>query len=189
MLVLFPLKKHSEKHSVYMMKSWFLRRTDKNAEEQVVPVHSCARQNTEEFANSHTVRVDTLRTAVGQTELCCPGTSGLVGGLLCVALSSSSVDSAALGFIISPEKQPFKPLCRFHMNNYSHTVFLIKQPGIFPPQSLCRYYPGRIYLAPLCAILSQLLALSGLLTHRPVGLLQMAQSAGQPSHMVGCTHV
>lgn len=154
MLVLFPLKKHSEKHSVYMMKSWFLRRTDKNAEEQVVPVHSCARQNTEEFANSHTVRVDTLRTTVGPTKLCCPGTSGLVGGLLCVALSSSSVDSAALGFIISPEKQPFKPLCRFHMNNYSHTVFLIKQPGIFPPQSLCRYYPGRIYLAPLCAILS-----------------------------------
>lgn len=69
-----------------MMKSWFLRRTDKNAEEQVVPVHSCARQNTEEFANSHTVRVDTLRTAVGPTKLCCPGTSGLVGGC-CVWLS------------------------------------------------------------------------------------------------------
>lgn len=76
-------------------------------------------------------RVDVLWTAVAPTELCCPGPSGLV------ALSSSSVDPAALGFIISLEKQAIKPFCGFHMTHPSVHPFPAPALSTHGSQGVC----------------------------------------------------
>lgn len=196
MEALFPPRKRC-------VQAWFPCRAERNAEEWPGTVRV------------DRVDVDVGRTVVGPTMVLLSW--ALIGGPLCVALPSSSVDSAALLVRRKRHASLFagSPTIHPSIHPASHpSIYPSIQPATHPlarpalsthgwqgsagastpglPVRILMQGFSRLALPAdllLSALPSQLLLLSGLLTHRPGGELQMAPPAGPPSHTPGCTHV